>query len=193
MIKINLLPEERPPKKKRTTFDPGDIEQYETAIFTAVIAASLLIVCGIWYYYSSTLESLKKTKRVKKDKLKELENVKKKKKKFEKTKKELEEKIKIIENLKNTQKSPVFLMDQVSRRLPDHVWVKNWQASGNTLSLQGEALAMRALSNFIESLKSSPFIKEVDFGGAQESGKYVNYNLTCQLVKKKQKNKGESK
>lgn len=191
MIKINLLPEERAPKK-RETFDAGDVEQYETAIFTSIVVVFLVIICGAWYYYSSTLDALRNTKNQKQKKLKELEDVKKKKKKFEKTKKELKEKISIIEDLKNTQKSPVFLMDQVSRRLPDHVWIKSWSASKNKLSLQGEALAMRALTNFIESLKGSPFIKEVDFGGAQESGKYVNYNLTCQLVKKR-KNKGEAK
>jgi len=51
-----------------------------------------------------------------KEKVKEVEN-------YERDKKTYEEKIAIIQNLKKSQRGPVHVIDEISRMLPDRVWL----------------------------------------------------------------------
>ncbi|MEP6994470.1 MAG: PilN domain-containing protein [Acidobacteriota bacterium] len=82
---------------------------------------------------------------------------------YEDKKKSLEEKIALINNLKTNQKGPVRLMDEISRALPDLVWLSDMQISGNLLTLRGKTLSPNAVATFLENLKKSPYFAEPVF------------------------------
>jgi type IV pilus assembly protein PilN len=82
---------------------------------------------------------------------------------YEEKKKNLEEKIALINNLKTNQKGPVRLMDEISKALPDLVWLSNIEVVGNTISMKGKTLAPTAVATYLENLKKSPFFAEPVF------------------------------
>jgi type IV pilus assembly protein PilN len=51
-------------------------------------------------------------------------------------------------------------MDEVSRSLPDLVWLTRMTLKGNTLTLTGVAMDENAVANYIANLYSSPFFQE---------------------------------
>jgi type IV pilus assembly protein PilN len=89
---------------------------------------------------------------------------------YEDKKKSLEEKITLINNLKTNQKGPVRLMDEVSKALPDLVWLTNLEVSGNQITMKGKTLAPTAVATYLENLKKSPFFAEPVFRSLGQDG-----------------------
>jgi type IV pilus assembly protein PilN len=73
-------------------------------------------------------------------------------KSYEDKKKSLEEKISLINSLKTNQKGPVRLMDEVSKALPDLVWLTELQVQGNLMTLKGKTLSPNAVATYLENL-----------------------------------------
>src|SRR5262249_27816277 len=71
--------------------------------------------------------------------------------------------IALINNLKTNQKGPVRLMDEISKALPDLVWLSGLEVTGNTITMKGKTLAPTAAATYLENLKKSPFFAEPVF------------------------------
>ena len=65
---------------------------------------------------------------------------------------ELERKIDVINGLKANQRGPVQIMDQVSRALPELLWLSSLDVTPTTINLKGSAFNMSAVANFIDNL-----------------------------------------
>jgi type IV pilus assembly protein PilN len=84
-------------------------------------------------------------------------------KEYEDKKASLEAKIQLINALKTNQKGPVRLMDEISKALPDLVWLTNLDVSGNQITMKGKTLSPNAVATYLENLKKSPFFAEPVF------------------------------
>ncbi len=82
---------------------------------------------------------------------------------YEDKKKSLEEKIALINNLKTNQTGPVRLMDEISKALPDLVWLSDMSILGDQLTLRGKTLSPNAVATYLENLKKSPYFAEPVF------------------------------
>ena len=82
---------------------------------------------------------------------------------YEIKKASLEEKIDLINRLKTNQKGPVRLMDEISRALPDLVWLSGVEVAGNSVTVRGKTLSPNAVATYLENLKKSPFFAEPVF------------------------------
>jgi type IV pilus assembly protein PilN len=82
---------------------------------------------------------------------------------YEVKKASLEAKIQLINNLKTNQRGPVRLMDEVSRALPDLVWLTELTVAGNQVTLKGRTLSPNAVATYLENIKKSPFFAEPVF------------------------------
>jgi type IV pilus assembly protein PilN len=91
-------------------------------------------------------------------------------KQYEDKKASLEAKIKLINDLKTNQKGPVRLMDEISKALPDLVWLTNLDVSGNQITMRGRTMSPNAVSTYLENLKKSPFFAEPVFRNLQQEG-----------------------
>jgi type IV pilus assembly protein PilN len=91
-------------------------------------------------------------------------------KSYEDKKKSLEEKIALINSLKTNQRGPVRLMDEVSKALPDLVWLTELQVTGNLLTMKGKTLSPNAVATYLENLKKSPFFAEPVFKSLGQDG-----------------------
>src|SRR5262249_57394685 len=64
--------------------------------------------------------------------------------------------IDIITNLKNNQQVPVRLLDEVSRSLPDFLWLVSLQEPSNQLTFSGKATTPNPYANFYHNPYPSP-------------------------------------
>ena len=67
----------------------------------------------------------------------------------------LQQRVALIEQLRKGQRSPVTLLDQVSRQLPDRVWLTQLSQAGADVTLEGRTMTLTALSDLIGNLENS--------------------------------------
>jgi type IV pilus assembly protein PilN len=102
---------------------------------------------------------------------------------YEDKKASLEAKIQLINNLKTNQKGPVRLMDEISRALPDLVWLSELTVSGDQVALKGRTLSPNAVATYLENLKKSPFFAEPVFRNlGREGGSQSIYTWEMSLT-----------
>ncbi len=104
-------------------------------------------------------------------------------KEYEEKKASLESKIQLINSLKTNQKGPVRLMDEISKALPDLVWLTALDVSGNQISMKGKTLSPNAVATYLENLKKSPFFAEPVFKSlGRDPGPTGTYSWEMTLV-----------
>jgi type IV pilus assembly protein PilN len=175
MIRINLLAEAKPVKKKRGVAAFGSGGRLNTVLIGA--ALGLAVLAGLIHYFilSSAIKAQQEKIRVAQVEVTRLETVLKEVRDFEQKKARLQKKVDLINTLKQNQRGPVRLMDEVSKALPDLVWLEKLDYRGNSISIDGKAFNPPAVANFLENLKRVPSFQEpkVEFaacggaGGAQ--------------------------
>ena len=67
----------------------------------------------------------------------------------------LQQRVALIEQLRKGQRSPVTLLDEVSRHLPERVWLTQLSQAGADVTLEGRTTTLTALSDLIGNLESS--------------------------------------
>ena len=154
MIKINLLEVEKERRVKAAS--PGGVP---TALLALVILG-VAIAAFIFYYLAkqkqiSDLEDDIAKKRIQK---KELEPYIKRVEELDQRRQELAQKNHAIELLRSQRTIPVHIMDEVSRALPDYLWITNLQLQGEQLSIEGATLQEQAIPTFMKNLDASEFI-----------------------------------
>jgi type IV pilus assembly protein PilN len=83
---------------------------------------------------------------------------------YQKRKDNLQKRIDLINQLKQNQKGPVRIMDQISRDLPDLVWLDTMDVTSGRISLSGRGLNPNAIALFIENVKNDPYFEEPSVG-----------------------------
>jgi len=154
MIKINLLPREE--RKRHTQVNP--------AVLLGVLGAVVVVLAmGYgWYWLNGEVNRLQSDIQATQAELKRFEELAKQVDKFQAEKKRLEEKIKVIETLVVAQGGPVRLLDEVSRALPNEVWLTTFNRVGKRLEIGGIAFSNFSVANFMTNLGASALIANVD-------------------------------
>ena len=156
MIKVNLLTgAKREPVRKAHTMKVEGLGGSQNALLVVIIAR----------------EQLKKVE----DDRKAIEVLKVKKAAFQKQ-------IDIITTLKNNQQVPVRLLDEVSRNLPDFLWLISMQESGNQLTFSGRATTPNAYANFYNNLDASSFFSDVGKISYTADRDDVTFSLSAKFV-----------
>ena len=174
MIKINLVSEARAAAAKKgapaVTAAPG---KKNNLIFFACLGLGLLYIAGVWWHLKSVSDDYASKIRTAQQEVDRLKSIIEEVNGYEKKKANLEAKINLINELKRNQKGPVRLMDEVSKALPDLVWLTDMTVAGNTIAIKGKSMTPNAVANFIENMKKSSYFAEPTFDSmTQESGIY---------------------
>jgi Tfp pilus assembly protein PilN len=114
--------------------------------------------------------------------LKRLEAIRAKGEQYEAQKQLLAKKIELITDLKAKQVVPVYILDQVSKNLPEFLWLESMQANDHNVSIVGKATTYTAVSNFYENLKMSGYFQNVDLGRTYEVPEGVAFSLSALFV-----------
>jgi type IV pilus assembly protein PilN len=161
LIKINLLAVDRDRVKRKATFQVG---QKLTVGCSLILVATALIIG--WWYWSLQSDSAQLSQQIL-DAQREtarLQSVIVQVRQFEAQRAELQQRVTLIEQLRKGQTGPVHLLDQISRSLPDTMWLVEVKetATGDVI-IDGRCTSLTALSDFVSSLEaSSYFAKPVE-------------------------------
>ena len=163
MIRINLLTEARAAaaKKKGPALPTG--AKLNNLLLIGGLVLGLIYIGTMYLVLSSKQRHLDEEIGKAREEVARLRSIIEEVKGYEDKKKSLEEKIALINNLKTNQKGPVRLMDEISRALPDLVWLTELAVSGDQVSLKGRTLSPNAVATYLENLKKSPFFAEPVF------------------------------
>jgi type IV pilus assembly protein PilN len=82
--------------------------------------------------------------------------------KFKLIKENLENKLSVIKELEDGRKIVVKVMDELSRTVPDKLWIENLREGNLNITMDGIALDNETIATFMINLEKSPYFKDVD-------------------------------
>lgn len=163
MIKINLLEVEKERKTRKGGGGGGPAAAGGGPVPTSILMIGIigLGVAGLAFNYirnSSKLSDLETDVARMRAKKAELEPYIKKVDDLELRRAELQKKNDAIEQLRSQRTIPVHILDEVSRAVPDYLWITTLAVKGSTLSIDGATLQEQAISSFMKNLEASEFV-----------------------------------
>lgn len=156
MIRINLVAEKRPVDSGQSRFRLDEGKKI-------AIGGSLIVLLSVayagWSYWSLDQQAQQVERDIDAARVEEqrLIQVISEVREFEARRGRLEQRVSLIEELRRGQTAPVHILDQVSRSLPDMVWLTKMTQSGYDLTIEGNCLSLTALSDFIGALEHSRY------------------------------------
>jgi type IV pilus assembly protein PilN len=183
LIRINLLTEARAAAaRKKTGFLPSGA-RLNNMILMGGVALGLLYIGVMALVLTSKSKKLDEDIARANEEVARLRSIIDEVKGYEDKKASLEAKIQLINNLKTNQKGPVRLMDEISKALPDLVWLSDLNVSGQQVNLKGHTLSPNAVAAYLENLKKSPFFAEPVFRNlGREAGSQGLYDWEMSLT-----------
>ena len=153
MIRLNLIPREgRKVQRVISDFNKGVI------LVLAIVGVCLILYL---YQYRQLSEVMERTAWVQK-RLKELEEIKKKVDDYKARNAELERRIKLIQELEDNRTGPLFVMDSLSKSIPERSWINKFTETGYSAQLQGIAWNEFTVSDFLKNLQASKYFGNVE-------------------------------
>jgi len=182
MLRINLLPIRQ--LKKR-------IKARNQVLSFLTLFVLLLFTLGAVVFFQTARNGDIKSQiaQLQKDK-KKYTIILKEMQRLELAKKDLENKIVIIKKLKTDSSITVHILDEVARIVDSkRMWLKTLKQQKSSLNLTGVALDNRTIAQFMDALKKSSYIKDVNLSNAsltKVSGRNLkSFSLVCSIVNPK--------
>jgi type IV pilus assembly protein PilN len=184
MIRINLLSVERERKKTRLVIPAAQ---------RATIGATLILlstVLGIgWWFWSLRQHSTQLDENIAQAEVQtqQLRSVLAQVQKFEARKAQLQQRVTLIEQLRSGQSAPVHVLDEISKSLPDRLWLTDMTQTGSEFAIAGMTTSMTAVSDFIANLEATRWFKRpVEIIDSQvqtdaKAGDLVKFSIKAQF------------
>jgi type IV pilus assembly protein PilN len=168
VIRINLLAVDRERAKRRAKFQTA---QKVTIGSSLILVAAALIV--VWWWWSLGKASTELDQRIA-DAERETARLKsliQQVSQFEQQRAQLQQRVSLIEQLRKGQSGPVHMLDQLSRALPETMWLTDLKQAGDDVTIDGRCTSLTALSDFIANLENSNyFARPVEIVDSQVEG-----------------------
>ena len=158
MIRINLLAVERARTKKAARV-------YISPSHRVTIGASLILIATIlgigWWFLSLRQQSAQLDRDIAaaESETVKLRSVLAQVQKFEARKAQLTQRVTLIEQLRRGQSAPVHVLDEISRSLPDRLWLTELKQVGTDFTINGFAASLPSVSDFVASLEATKWFK----------------------------------
>lgn len=156
MIRINLLAVERK-EAKAPKFQIGQ------KITVACSLILVLTVVGIgWWYWSLDKRSQKLTDDIQAAQAEavRLNTIIQQVKVFEQRKAQLQQRVSLIDQLRRGQTGAVHLLDEISRSLPETLWLTELKQTGPDVLIDGRCTTLTSLSDFVAGLAATGYFSK---------------------------------
>lgn len=157
MIRINLLAVDRERAKRRAKFQIG--QKVTVGCSLILVAAGLSVG---WWYWSLRSASQDLDQRIvdARQETVRLQSLIQQAQQFEARRAQLQQRVALIEELRKGQTGPVHMLDEISRSLPDAMWLTELRQTGADVTIDGRCLSLTALSDFVGSLEASTYFEQ---------------------------------
>ncbi len=179
MIRINHVAPEKATKAKAKAagpaMPPGALQSY---LMLALLAGGACVLCaGAWWLQSNKLRDLDTRIAADEKRQRDLKAIADQVTAFQQKKALLENKVLVIEQLRLKQKSPVHMLDEISKALPDYVWLTALDENKGTLRFAGQSNSLAAVADFISAMQRSGWFPVVDLATSTEQQNLINFTL----------------
>jgi type IV pilus assembly protein PilN len=189
MIRVNLLAADRPTKKKKasggggggggTSSSPGSIQAF---LLLALFTLGTIVLCAVlWWWQSRKLAELDRQIAQAQQRQRELQAIKAQVDALEKKRETFQRKVDLIERLKAEQSGPVHMLDEVSKALPDFVWLSGMEQTGDRIRFNGQSSGLTSVADFISALQRTGWFPQVDLVSTTEASNIITYGLQAQF------------
>src|SRR5262245_3892824 len=136
MIKINLLAERKAAKAKATTgLKLEGVSGGQNFLLVGIVLVGVLVAAGWSFVRHTELKNKQEQKARNEIELARLAEIRKKADDYKKLIAAFDKKINLITELKKKQAVPVHILDQVSRNLPDFLWLDSMTSTQNQINI----------------------------------------------------------
>jgi len=179
MIEINLLPH----REARRVADLRDS--------VGLLVLGLVVVMGgIWFFSNGIENEIEKTEVSVRQLKANIEKFKPEQAKvaaFKKKKKQLQVKLDVIHGLDRARSGPLRLMDEISNRTPERLWLTSLTTEGKKVKVSGQSLDTGVVADFLRELNASIYFENVDLestsrGKAIQGVKVVVFTVTAEMA-----------
>ena len=180
MIRINLVQERKAQKgggggTTKIKAAPGALQAY---LLLGLFAGGAALLCAAgWFYKSGQIRDLDTRIAADEKRKRDLQAIKVQVDAFQAKKTLLENKVNLIKKLKAEQKGPVHMLDEISKALPDFVWLTALDETAGNVKFTGESNGLTAVAAFIEALQRSGWFPTIDLVSSKENNNIYTFNL----------------
>jgi len=190
MIRINLLkPETKDLREPAVT--PGPVEEgaRKGPNVGSLIFLILIIALGAVFFFQKKAFDRENALLVRaRQEKSQLQYVEAKLEEQRRARESLNQKIMLIESLNAQRDLAPRLMDEISRRLPDWVWLTEVVYDAKGLSIKGRALSNNLIADYISALEASPQVMNVNLVSSTQKtlqgDQYLEFALRAAVEKK---------
>ena len=186
MIKINLAPPERRPRRKAGAGVQFQLPEMNFGIVFLIVYVLALAGGGVYWNHLRDREAQLEAD-VKKATA-DLEAVKAKVAQAGKIKDQLTDLLKRVDALQELTKSQtrlIVMLDLLADTVPRDLWLTNLEERGATVKLIGSSFSTTAVADFMSNLRSSGRFKEVDIVSSRQdlarNPRLVIFEVTCRF------------
>jgi type IV pilus assembly protein PilN len=184
MIRINLLAVERERARKRVLIPAA----HRVTIGASVILVATALLIG-WWFWSLRQRSAQLDEDLAKAEIetRQIRSVLEQVRKFESQKAMLQQRVSLIEQLRKGQYAPVHLLDEISKSLPDRLWLNEMTQTGAEFTLSGTTDSLTAVADFAANLQASKWFKPVEIGPTKvmadaKAGDLIKFEIKATFV-----------
>ena len=152
MIKINLLAVDRSSTKRKAKFQIG--QKLTVACSMILVVAALGIGWWYWSLQGAKAQLQQQVEEAQRERQR-LQSVIQQVTQFEARRAQLQQRVSLIEQLRKDQDGPVRLLDQISKVLPEGMWLTDLRQTGTELLIEGRCTSLNGLSDFVSGLEGS--------------------------------------
>jgi len=162
MIRINLIAVDRGPATAavKVKKSPGVSSAQRVTIGAALILLATVVSVG-WWFWSLRQRGAQLDQEIARAEVEanQLRSVLASVQKFETRKAQLQQRVTLIEQLRRGQTGPVHLLDEISRALPDRLWLLSMSQHGDEFTIAGQTTSLTGVSDFVANLEASKWFK----------------------------------
>lgn len=179
MLQINFLPVRQLKKREKA--------KNQLVAFFLAFATIVAVCAAFWWLQSHNLDVAEEQNRSLKQQVENESKTLATIDKLNQEKAELERKTKVIEQLKKESSLTVRVMDEVASRVDSaRLWLNSMTETGANVELKGIALDNESIAQFMDSLKTSPFVRDVSLAESSQqslAGRDLkSFSISCQVA-----------
>jgi type IV pilus assembly protein PilN len=185
MIRINLLVVDRQRAKSRVLIPAA----HRVTVGATIILLGTAALIG-WWFWSLRTQSLQLDEELlaAEAETRQVRSVLEQVRKFESQKALLQQRVTLIEQLRTGQYGPVHVLDEISKSLPDRLWLNDLVQTGQEFTIGGMTDSLTAVSDFVANLESTRWFKKpVEIVDSQvqndaKAGDLIRFQVKAQFV-----------